>query len=375
MRSLTALLLLVATMAAEGWGSEPTPLWKVDVRQFGYVSFPRKAVRPTRLSVAFTDNAHIAVAWISPDRTESNHNKEPHWGDAAHVHVVVIDGSSGQKEGEKEWLTPFTYASPALAAIADGKFLNCTDNALRVLSATLDVLQEQELPSHSTCNPSPSGRTLLVVSLAEHSRQMKVMDTETFKVLFSWTEQRPVGEATISISDHWLLGYCGEPAELCVRRFDERWHPLHVTGVETRTDYRPRILASFVNDDVLAIKSETTTLATVEGAMLFQISPTPKRSLGLAVPSRNGESFVIVEGQLRGVKNENLDMYPFYADDRADVYGIKDHHSDFTLKLQGTSPWAPWHIIENVLALSPDGSRLALISDGVLQIYAIPVGK
>ena len=72
---------------------------------------------------------------------------------------------------------------------------------------------------------------------------------------------------------------------------------------------------------------------------------------------------MIVEGRLRGVKNENLDMYPFYADDRADVYGIKDHHSDFTLKLQGTSPWTPWHIIENVLALSPDGGRLVLISD------------
>ncbi len=201
------------------------------------------------------------------------------------------------------------------------------------------------------------------------------MDTETFKVLSSWTEQTPVGEATIGISDHWLVGYCGEPIQLCIRRFDERWHPLHVTGVETRTDHRPRILASFVNDDVLAIKSETTTLATVEGAMLFQISPTPKRSFGLAVPSRNGESFVIVEGQLRGVKNENLDMYPFYADDRAVVYGIKDHHSDFSLKLQGTSPWTPWHIIENVVALSLDGGHLALISDGVLQLYAVPVGR
>jgi hypothetical protein len=84
---------------------------------------------------------------------------------------------------------------------------------------------------------------------------------------------------------------------------------------------------------------------------------------------------VIIEGQLRGARNEPLDMYPFYADDRAVVYGIKDDQSDFSLKLQGTSPWTPWHIIENVTALSPDGKSLAVISDGVLQLYTVPVGR
>ncbi len=155
MRSLAVFLLLAYAAQLPAWSSEPTPLWKIDVRQFGYVSFSRKAVRPTRLSVAFTGNAHITVAWISPDRTESNKNKEPHWGDGAHVHVAVIDGNSGQKEVEKEWPTPFTYASPALVGVADGKVLICTDNALRVLSATLDVVQEQQLPSHTTCKSIP----------------------------------------------------------------------------------------------------------------------------------------------------------------------------------------------------------------------------
>jgi hypothetical protein len=371
-----ALLVLVATMGAEAWSSGPTPLWKIDIRQFGYVSFPRKAVRPTRLSIAFTDEGHVVIAWISPDQSESNQNKEPHWGDAAHVHVIVIDSSAGQKEGEKEWPTPFTYASPALAGVADGKFLICTDNSLRMLSAALDVLQEQQLPSHSACDPSPSGHTLLVVSPSEHNRQMKVMDTETFNVLSSWTEQTHVGEATISISDHWLLGYCGEPTELCVRRFDESWHALHVTGVETRIDRRRPIHASFVNDEALALRNEATTLATVDGTMLFQISPSPKRLFGRPpVSSRGGESFVIVEGRLRGARSEPLDMYPFYADDRAVVYGIKGHHKDFSLKLQGTSPWTPWHTIENVLALSPNGKSLAVISDGVLQLYTVPVGR
>jgi hypothetical protein len=375
MRSLAVFLLLAYAAQAPAWSSEPTPLWKIDVRQFGYVNFPRKAVRPIELSVAFIGNAHIAVVWISPDRTKSNQNKEPHWGDGAHVHVVVIDGKSGQKEVEKEWPTPFTYASPRLVGVADGKFLICTDNALRMLSATLDVVQEQQLPSQTTCNPSPSGHTLLVSSLSGHTRQMKVMDTETFKVLSSWTEQTSVGELTIGFSDHWLVGYCGDPSELCIRRFDESWQALHVSGIETHMDRSSRILVSFVNDEVLAIKSKDITLVTVHGAMLFQIAPAPNRWFGLPAPSSSGESFVIVEGRQRGATNEVLDMYPFYSYDRAAVYGIKDHQSHFSLKLQGTSPWTPWHIIENVVASSPDGGHLALISDGVLQLYAVPVGS
>jgi hypothetical protein len=200
------------------------------------------------------------------------------------------------------------------------------------------------------------------------------MDTETFKVLSSWTEQRDVGDATIpSISDHWLLGYCGEPTELCVRRLDENWHPLHVAGVQTGTTDRRRVPASFVNDEVLAIRSKVTTLATVDGKMLFQISPEDKRLFGSPpVPSSGGESFVIFEGRLRGIKSVPLDMYPFYADDRAEVYSVKDHHSVLSVKLRGTSPWTPWHSIHNVVALSPDGASLVLVSDGVLELFAVP---
>jgi hypothetical protein len=377
MRSALRFILFVAVMVAPAWGSGPIPLWKTDVRQFGYESFPRKMVRAIGLSVAFIDNSHLAIAWIDPDRTKNNKHREPRLGDAAHARVVVVDASTGRKEVEKEWPTQFAYRSPVLASLSDGTFMVCTDDALRIVSATLNLVKEQELPSRSECIPSPSGRTLLIITLSEHSAQLKLMHTQTFEIVSSWTEQLAAGAMSVSetkISDHWLLGYCGTPIEICVRRIDEGWHPLRVTGIQTSvTDKRRRISASFISDEVLAIRDKVTTLATVNGSMLFQISTVDKHLFGSSpVSSSNGERFVLAEGRLRGIESEPLDMYPFYADDRATVYDIRDRHSDLSLKLRGTSPWTPWHTIFNVLALSPDGSSLALISDGVLEVFAIP---
>ena len=370
MRSaLRFLLLLAAATAAQAFASDPAPLWKTDVRQFGYESFPLPKMEiPVRLSVAFIDDKHLAIAWITPDRTTRP-------SDAAHVHVVVVDSSTGQKQVEKEWATLFTYRSPVLTGVSDAKFMICTDDALRILSATLDLVKEEQLPSRSTCRPSPSGRTVVVVTFSEHSRQIQIMQTDTFNVLSRWTEERHSGDATVpSISDHWLLGQCGEPTQLCVRRFNENWRALNVTGVETFTTNGQHIPAEFISDQVFVIRRKTATIATVDGTMLFQTSPPDKRLFGRPpVPSSGGEGFVMVEGRLRGIRNEFLDMYPIYADDRAVVVDVKDHRSELSVKLRATSPWTRSGRIDNVVALSPNGASLALSSDGVLELFSVPI--
>jgi len=75
---------------------------------------------------------------------------------------------------------------------------------------------------------------------------------------------------------------------------------------------------------------------------------------------------------MRGAQNDVLDMYPFYATDNVTVFGTDNERPFISLNLKGTSPWAPWHPVHNVAALSPDGRSLALISDGVLEVFAIP---
>jgi hypothetical protein len=80
----------------------------------------------------------------------------------------------------------------------------------------------------------------------------------------------------------------------------------------------------------------------------------------------------MIEDRFRGIRSEPLDMYPFTANDQASVYSIKDRRGIFSIKLKGTSPWTPWDIHDNYLALSPDGTSLAVLSDGVLKLYQLP---
>jgi hypothetical protein len=363
-----------------GTGAPPDkdrPLWKIDVSQFGYEGYPRRMVRPLRLFVDFTDNDHLAIAWVSPNTTKENRKQSPRVGESAHLHVVVLDAKTGRKQIQKDWSTPY-YPIPRLFGIPDGRLLICTDSSLRLLSPTLDVVREQELPNHDTCTKvglqrSPSRRTLLLSSPAEHIRRMELLNSETFATLSSWTEswEAATQKGTAGLSDDWLVGYCGERVELCVRRFDEPWQPFRPAGLDTEMADRARIPISFVSNELLAIVGRAAAVSNINGKVLFEIKVEKKHWLQLPVTAAGGEKFAVIESRLRGLRSEPLDMYPFQSDDRATVYSVQDHRSYFSIKLEGTSPWSPWHIHDNFLSLSPDGASLATVLDGALTIYAL----
>ena len=381
------MLILAAVVIASGlhtWAvelqpahsvTERRPLWEVDLKQFGYLAFQRKQMRPLRPSAEFTDTEHVAVGWVSPDTNQSNKQTYPRWGGAAHLHVVLLDAKSGRKEYDTEWPTSYTATAP-FYGLADGRLVICADNSLQLLSPTFDVLRQEQLPNKAACSKfilksSPSRQTLLLSSVSEHIRQLQLLHTDTFQRIRSWTET--LGDAsngeTVSISDSLMAGYCGRPRQLCLREFDGTWHPFEPGGVNTRMADRERIPTSFVENKILVIGTNPAVVANVDGARLFNIELPKRHYLLLPISATGGNRFAVIEGRLRGVRSEPLDMYPFQANDRALVYSIKTGKQEFSLKIQGTSPWTPWHIREAFLALSPDGVHLAVISEGVLRAY------
>jgi hypothetical protein len=364
----------------EQTSTEGHPLWKVDVQQFGYERFPRNnSVRPLRLAANFVDNDHVAIAWVTPDTTPESRRNAPKVGEPARLHAVILDAKTGLKQSQKDWQTPY-QPDPRLLGLPDGRVLICSDNSLRLLSPSLDIVRQQEAPNHGTCSNlrtrlSPSGNTLLLSIRSEHSRYLELLNAQTLAALSNWTEDQGIGAVsseTAAFSDHWMAGYCGVPADLCLRRFGEDWQPLRMHGLDTRMDKRSRIPVSFVGDDVLTIGSNVTTVATVSGEELFQITLPKGHYLLPPVTSAGGERFAVIEGQLRGLTSEPPDMYPFPSHDRALVYSIKDRRAIFSLKLKGTSPWTPWNIHDDVLAFSPDGTSLAVLSDSLLTVYTLP---
>jgi hypothetical protein len=113
-------------------------------------------------------------------------------------------------------------------------------------------------------------------------------------------------------------------------------------------------------------------VATVDGTQKFQVELPKNRSFGGVATSIGGERFAVIENRQRGVTSAPLDMYAFPSNDRAVVYSITDRRAIYAVRVRGISPWTPWEDHVNQLAVSADGTLLAVITDGTLRVYQLP---
>jgi hypothetical protein len=270
------------------------------------------------------------------------------------------------------------YASTAVRFLAarDGKFLTCTGNILRLFSSSFELVREQNPANDQRCRSpggagwgiSPSRKSLLLERFLGQGQghEYTLLDDDTFSVVANWTEKQFI----LHISDHWLLAFCRQEARACIRRIDEPWHTFNPNVADKRINSwldSPR----FVNDETLVMGREKMWVMTIDGTPLFEVKMPKNRSFGNAVTSSGGETCAVIENRKRGPSNEALDMY-FYANDRAVVYSIPDRRAIYCVKVKGDSPWHPWETHVNRLALSPDGTLLAVITDATLKVYRLP---
>jgi hypothetical protein len=209
--ALPAIAFLVVVLACAVQGQAQTivpptkdhPLLEVDVRKFGYERL--NGSMRTHTFVDFTDNDHLAVGWLTLENPSRAKKFGPLVMRPAHLRALILNASTGQKESQKEWPTP--YLPVGFLAIPDGKLLTCAGDVLRLFSPNLELIREQKLPSNSACHlsfpvgrtVSPSRRTLLLSLRSGTNDQMELLDTDTFVILSKWTEERAT---TSGISDH-----------------------------------------------------------------------------------------------------------------------------------------------------------------------------
>jgi hypothetical protein len=379
---LVTVVLLATTLAFIGRAhaqrsdlplSKDKPLFEVDAHKFGYERFSdKKAVRPVRILVDFTDVSHLALAWAMPDPVSTAKNAGQPSPRPAHLHVLLLDAKAGSKVGEGQWSIPSVFFG--FFGLRDGRSVTCSGNTLRLFSAGLEVVHEEALSSDNSCSIfrpgdgiSPSRRSLLLWHASNGGRQMELRDAQTFAVVAKWTEK---SEKTTGISDRRIAGLCGQPPGLCVRDIEQPWRSLQVPWKDAPKNFN-QAPAAFANDDTLIIQASLLAVATVQGAALFTVGLPKGRFVVSAKPS-GGDRFAAIEARMRGLRSEPLDMYPFQSDDKVVVYSISGRRAIYALKLEGTSPWTPWAIHANDVAISPDGTALAVVSDGVLRVYGLP---
>jgi hypothetical protein len=380
-RDLVCLILPVATcmivepalwrLSAQS-NPQNRPMCKVDVRSFGFKT--SIGTKPLQHFIDFTDSEHIGVAWVSLD-DPTTHKSGLFVPVPAHLNVLILDAHTGKQEVMRNWAAPSIPVR--FAGLGYGNSLTCTGNVVRLLSPSLGVEREETISGSKTCSSpqfsgvwgfSPSRKSFLVSTYSGPKQsQDALLGTGSFALLAAWTEQFPIQ----AISDHWLAAYCGKQRGLCVRKADEPWQPFQAALIATNDKSYPAS-AAFADDETLVTTmGNSLQVATVDGAVIFRADLKKNERFTQIVNSRGGRRFAVIESRFRGVTNEALDMYAFLATERATVYSIPDRTAIYSVNLKGDSPWFPFIAHKNDIALSPDGSLLAVLSDGILQIFQI----
>jgi outer membrane protein assembly factor BamB len=341
------------------------PVLEVSLGMFGYDTSELASGR-WQTFTDFIDADHLAIAWLTTRKRTAANPGEP-----TSLHVLVVNIRTGEKKGALSMPTPLSAVR--FAGIPDGEFLTCTGGMIRLWSGNARLLHELQLPHDHDCNGwlgeagfSPSRKSLLLSPQKEPNkdRTRVLLRVDNLSTVAEWVEKCD----GINISDNWLAGRCGRPREqkLFIRSFGQTWQPFQPISDTIGT-------VAFVGDDVLAIGAKNqVAVTTTDGKILFKVSA-PDRDIALSfATSLGGARFAGIEGKLRGLRSEPLDMYPFVAQDRVVVYSIPDRRAIYAVNVKGTSPWAPWAPHFNHVALSPEGALLTIVSDDVLRVYRLP---
>jgi len=353
--------------------SKDRPLVEIDLHQFGYDA--SSANRRLQKFADFTDASHLALGWLTLDDPRDG-KTGPLSSKAAHLHVLVLDAKTGERAGAHSWSTP--SASIRFLVGRDGEFLTCAGNVLRLFSPSFVVMRERVLSNDHACQNShpwdtrwgisPTKKSLLLSYPSQAGYQDKLLDVQTFSVVADWAEEHVIW----SISDDWLAAPCGQKQQICIREIDKPWRLFQPDGLDKPMDSAWLYNGLFVSNTALVMeRGNEMRVITSGGTQLFQVELPKNWTLEAAIPSMAGERFALIENKNRGSNNAALDMY-FFSHDRAVVYSIAERRVIYAVKVRGDSLWTPWESHRNKLALSPDGSLLAILDGANLKVYRLP---
>jgi hypothetical protein len=356
--------------------SDEAPLWSVKARQVGYDPsvFARSywaLVGGDQVKPQFLDDQRLALSWLTLDKTPKKASV-PSANAPSHLHLSILDIRDGHLLANHEW-----ECSPVgvdVAYTASGQWLLSVGNSVSLYSPSFEKLTAlQDIRVQSI---SPTDRTFLSFAANSSGRQSgQLRDAASLRVLDSWNDSR-VEKARILYSDRFFLAEILQPpraANLHIRKVGGTWSLYLPSGPPLR-------YLGFANDDTLVAMSRGKLVAkTVGGSELFELAM-PRHGLfpiswSTSDTSQKGDRFALILGRMRGLRNDALDMYPFWSEDRVLVYGISQRDVIFAAKVKGPSPWPiNRYPVWNRIALSPDGLLLAIASNEGVRVYALPPG-
>lgn len=320
-----------------------------------------------RTSLWFLDNSTIVVTFITREGEPKLSTRESSDASAAlRLRAVFFDAESGHVTNTAAWPTVTRFAS--IVAVQGGKFVTQRGSELTLYSAGLKDLKGLKLPSAGDdewfAYPSPAGKSLLFITtnLRTHSPVPWIwVNTDSLTVARSWRE---VQSGWVGISDHYIamtkcVWFFDCQPEVEVRPVDGNWKT--ISSADRHNMPHPQ----FVDDDTVFLLGRPTELLRADGQIVFTDDTPLEGCWWGAVVASSTQRVATPSCKLKGAI-PSLDMGGHDVLEKLLVYDAPFRGPSYVLDLKG-----PVMKDLTTLAISPDGSRLAILNVEKLTLEEI----
>jgi len=290
------------------------------------------------------------------------------------LRAIFLDAGTGKVTSTQAW--PSESRIAGIVAANDGKFVTQTGTTLALHSSDAKELKKLSLPpppnefvgwqSHS----SPTGKSVLFETndLKTTSPQSWIwVDTNTLQVLRSEREVQSGGvgisDNTIAMTACTIWFYHCEPS-VEVKGLTTEWKT--ITPIDKRSPWGG---VQFVNENMLFLSGEPWRLLQTDSKVI--LTGTAPFEGSTAIVSAGGQRFVVPFFKLTG-RVEALDIGGHGELKTISIYDAPFHERSYQFEVKGPKIRSFSDRSLAQLALSPDGSKLAILYDESVYLFQLP---
>lgn len=328
-----------------------------------------------RSSLWFLDNNTIIISFVTGDNSENalSTREGSDFNQPLRLQTVFLEVETGRVKLTQAWPTPSRFAG--IVAANDRSFLTQRGRLLTLYSSDATEIKRLTLPALPKrssgwywgwqAHSSLTGRHVLFALddlMTTSPGEWIWVDTETLEITHSWNEVQSGG---IAISDNAVaMGACAywqyhcEP-KIEFRQLTTTWKT--IAEMEKRTHPGG---VQFIDEDTLFLSGEPWKLLRTDGKEVMTGAASAEGDT--AVVSADSRRFVIPGFTVIG-KTPALDIGGHGELRTVSVYDAPFHERSYRLEVKRV------RIGEFAkLALSPDGSKLAVLYNETVYVFQLP---
>lgn len=292
------------------------------------------------------------------------------------LRAIFLDARTGKIVSTEAWPTESRFAR--IVDVDNGNFITERGDLLTLYSSQAKELRKLSLPpvepdylTFWRSGASPTGRNILFATPKPRDTSPRPwiwVSASTLEIARSWNE---VQSGDVAISDNTIaMIACRFYPDRCKPRVEVRglttdWKTIAASEQRFSSPYLgEETVFRFLNEDMIFVSGHPWRVLQTDGAVI--LTEKPPFEGNTAIAARSGQRFVVPFFQWKG-GFAALDIGAHGELKNVSVYDAPFHECSYKLKMKGPK------IRESAnFALSPDGSKLAILYDESVYVFQLP---